>query len=181
MVPEFDEVAFTLEPGAISDLVKTQYGFHIIKLTEKKPGTTRSLDEVRQQLTEQLSFERAQPQAEDISAALQKQVAKAADLDTAAKAQGLTVVESGFFARNEPILGLGPAPEMAARAFEMNAGRGDRRDPHRAAASSSAPSSPGRTLSPQARRSEGPRPRRRAPQQGARVRPRRRRRRWRRK
>jgi peptidyl-prolyl cis-trans isomerase D len=120
MVPEFDEVAFKLEPGAISDPVRTQYGFHVIKLTEKKPGTTRSLDEVRQQLTEQLSFERVQRQAEDMSAALQKQITRPADLDAAAKAQGLTVVESDFFARTEPIPGLGPAPEVAARAFEMD-------------------------------------------------------------
>src|SRR4029077_1178564 len=48
-----------------------------------------------------------------------KQIKKPADLDTAAKAQGLVVQESGFFAKDEPILGLGPSPEAANRAFEM--------------------------------------------------------------
>ena len=47
MVPEFDEVAFALQPGETSDLVKTQFGYHIIKVTDKKPASTRSLDEVK--------------------------------------------------------------------------------------------------------------------------------------
>src|SRR5215467_245020 len=122
MVPEFDAVAFTMQPGQISDVVKTQFGYHIIKLTDKKPGTTRSFDELRQQLTDQLSYERAQSQAADLAAALEKQISKPADLDKVAKAQGLSVQESGFFARDEPILGLGPAPEAASRAFEMKQG-----------------------------------------------------------
>src|SRR5207247_6784885 len=50
------------------------------------------------------------------------QSAKPAELDRVAKAQGLTVQESGSFARDEPILGLGPAPEAANKAFEMKQG-----------------------------------------------------------
>jgi peptidyl-prolyl cis-trans isomerase D len=119
MVPEFDQVAFTLEPGQVSDLVKTQYGYHVIKVVDKKPGTTRPLAEVRQQLNDQLAYERAQAQAADLAESLGKQISKPADLDKVAKAQGLAVQESGFFARDEPILGLGPSPEAAAKAFDM--------------------------------------------------------------
>ena len=115
MVPEFDQVAFALKPGEISDLVKTQFGYHIIKLVDKKEGTTRALADVRQQLTDQIAFERAQAQASDLAQSLQKQIAKPADLDTAAAARGLQVQESGFFARDEPILALGGSPEVAAR------------------------------------------------------------------
>jgi peptidyl-prolyl cis-trans isomerase D len=122
MVPEFDAAVFAMAPGQISDLVKTQYGYHIIKLVDKKTATTRTLAEVRQQITDQLAYERAQAQAADLSTALEKQISKPADLDKAAKAQGLIVQESGFFARDEPILGLGPSPEAANRAFEMKQG-----------------------------------------------------------
>src|SRR3954471_21941124 len=122
MVPEFDQVAFTLAPGQISDVVKTQYGYHIIKVVDKKAATTRPLAEVRQQLNDQLAYERAQAQAADLAQSLEKEVKKPADLDKAAQAHGLTVQESGFFSRDEPILGLGPAPEAANRAFDMKQG-----------------------------------------------------------
>jgi peptidyl-prolyl cis-trans isomerase D len=122
MVPEFDAAVFTMEPGQISDLVQTQYGFHIIKLVDKKPATTRSLEEVRPQISEQLAFERAQAEAEMLVAGLEKQISRPADLDNVAKSRGLTVEETGFFARDEPIMGLGASPEVAQRAFEMNPG-----------------------------------------------------------
>ena len=122
MVPQFDQVAFTMEAGQISDLVKTEYGYHIIKLTDKKPGSSRAIGDVRQQITEQLVSERAQAQATNLAETLEKQIKKPADLDAAAKAQGLVVQETGFFARDEPILGVGPAPAMTARAFEMKGG-----------------------------------------------------------
>ncbi len=122
MVPEFDQKAFTMEPGQISDLVKTQYGYHVIKLVDKKPAATRSLAEVRQQISDQLAYERAQAQGADLAESLGKQISKPADFDKVAKAQNLPVQESGFFTRDEPILGLGPSPEAASRAFEMKQG-----------------------------------------------------------
>jgi peptidyl-prolyl cis-trans isomerase D len=122
MVPEFDQAVFAMQPGQISDLVKTQYGYHVIKLVDKKSAATRPLTEVRQQLSDQLAYERAQAQAADLAAKLEKQITKAADLDKVGKAEGLAVQESGFFARDEPILGLGPAPEAANKAFEMKPG-----------------------------------------------------------
>jgi peptidyl-prolyl cis-trans isomerase D len=122
MVPEFDTAAFALKPGEISDLVKTQYGFHIIKLVDKKGGTSKTLDEVRQQLTDQLSFERAQQEVQTLAERLASQLTKPADLDMVAKAQGMTVQETGLFARDEPIMGLGGTPEVTSRAFQLNPG-----------------------------------------------------------
>src|SRR5437660_8391739 len=48
MVAEFDAAAFTMQPGQISDLVKSQFGYHIIKVTDRKAGTVRTLADMRQ-------------------------------------------------------------------------------------------------------------------------------------
>jgi peptidyl-prolyl cis-trans isomerase C len=50
MVGPFNEVAFKLAPGSVSDLVETQFGFHIIKVIDKKPAQTVPLDSVRGQV-----------------------------------------------------------------------------------------------------------------------------------
>jgi peptidyl-prolyl cis-trans isomerase D len=119
MVPAFDEVAFSLTPGQISDLVKTQYGYHIIKVVDKKQATTKTLDEVRTQITEQLAWEQAQKQAGDLATQIEQEVSKPADLDKAATTHALTVRESPYFTREEPILGLGPSPQASALAFDL--------------------------------------------------------------
>ncbi len=50
MVPEFEKVVFGLKEGETSGIVKTKFGYHIIKLTGKRPAGVRSFDEVKEQL-----------------------------------------------------------------------------------------------------------------------------------
>lgn len=54
MVPEFEDAAFGMEIGDVSDPVKTQFGYHIIKLTDKKPSEDKSLEEVKENIKNQL-------------------------------------------------------------------------------------------------------------------------------
>jgi peptidyl-prolyl cis-trans isomerase D len=122
MVKEFEEAAFGMKPGEISGLVKSQFGFHIIKVTDKKPAATQSLDDVRVQIEDQVKSERAQTEADRIAADLAGKLTKPEELDTVAKPRGLVVSESIFFARDEPIAGLGMAPSVSSRAFEMKPG-----------------------------------------------------------
>ena len=60
MVPAFDQAVFALKPGEISEVVTTEFGYHIIKLTEKKVGSTVPFEQVKPQIVEYLSNQKKQ-------------------------------------------------------------------------------------------------------------------------
>jgi peptidyl-prolyl cis-trans isomerase D len=119
MVPEFEQAAFSMQPGQISDLVKSQFGYHIIKVVDKKAGSTRTLEEVRPQIQQQLAMETADQRIAQQARDLENRIDDPGDLDTVAKELGLMVQESGLFQREDPVPGLGVNPQVAQEAFTL--------------------------------------------------------------
>lgn len=119
MVKEFDETAWALKPGQVSDLVKTEFGFHILKLEAHNPANIKPLAQVKAQLDDQLRWEKAQAEAQKINDEVAPTIKQAADLDRIAQSRGLIVGDSGLFARDEPMAGIGFEPTVAAEAFAM--------------------------------------------------------------
>ena len=121
MVAAFDNAAFALGPGEISDLVKTEFGYHIIKLTDRKPAIVRPVSDpaVYKEIEDALVREQAEAQATQYADAIVAEAKTPAALDKAAASRGLTMEESGFFSRGGMIEGLGPQSPVSMAAFNL--------------------------------------------------------------
>jgi peptidyl-prolyl cis-trans isomerase D len=112
-VPEFEKTAFSLDKGKISDLVKTQYGFHIIKVLDKETAHTKPFEEVKDSIKTPLLLSKADKQASDLADQLSSTIRRSnkVSLDDLAKQFHLTVGETRPVAPTDPALEIGNSQE----------------------------------------------------------------------
>jgi peptidyl-prolyl cis-trans isomerase D len=125
MVPPFEEAAFALEAGAISELVESSFGLHIIRTEEKRDAQERAFDDVKQELgRDLLASEQAGVAARALADELTAAIEGGQSLEDAARAKELTLERSAPIGRRADgfVPSLGAAPELLSTAFTLPAG-----------------------------------------------------------
>ena len=115
-VPEFEKAAFSQAKGQTSDLVKSSYGFHIIRTEDKHEAHLKTLDEVKDQI-EPLIRQQKTTRALDAAGNALLDQARTQGLEKAAAAKGLNPVTTDFVGRTDVLPGVGSSPQLMDAVF----------------------------------------------------------------
>ncbi len=115
-VPEFEKAAFSLAKGQTSDLVKSSYGFHIIRVEDKHDAHLKTLAEVKSEIEEKVKLQKTARASEAMANALLS-LARTDGFDKAAAAKGQTAVTTEFFSRTDNLPGLAANPQFMEAVF----------------------------------------------------------------
>jgi peptidyl-prolyl cis-trans isomerase D len=121
MVAAFDEATFGLQAGQVSELVRTPFGFHIIRLASRREESTLPLAQVKERVRGMVTERKIRELGEQKSQAIAEALGRVKSLEEAAKAQGLTAQKSTPLTRGETAPPLA-SPALVARVFQMKVG-----------------------------------------------------------
>jgi peptidyl-prolyl cis-trans isomerase D len=122
MVKPVEELAFSLKKGELGGPVKTQFGWHIIRVDDIKDATVKTFSEVRNQIVTTIKNDISKEIARERALTLMDQMPYNIDLPTYAAQHGLTVKETDYFPKNGTIPGLGKDERLTKSLYSLEKG-----------------------------------------------------------
>ncbi|HEV8238414.1 MAG TPA: peptidyl-prolyl cis-trans isomerase [Thermoanaerobaculia bacterium] len=127
MVPAFDQAAFAAPIGKVVGPVKTEFGYHLIRVDEKRAASATPFDEVQQAVRTRLAAERAEGQAEEKAKTYAADLAKAGanarqKMQELSTQPGVEIGKTEAFSRQGVVAPLGSAPALNTAAFALQKG-----------------------------------------------------------
>src|SRR5215475_8371015 len=122
MVPEFERAAFSLGVGAVSDLVQSQFGFHIIKVNSKQEQRERSFDELKGAIRPIVETRKAEQKGSDLAQQIAVDLVNNKNLEAVAAKYNAQIKETPLVEQGAPIEELGNANELERKMFTMSKG-----------------------------------------------------------
>lgn len=123
MVPEFDRAIVALQPGEISPVVKTQFGYHIILLEGIKPAVTKPLSEVTEEITKILQRKEAESLTFQLANSAYEGIISAGSLAKYTEQnQDISIINTDFFNRDNAPEDLQKDPLFLNAVFNLNKG-----------------------------------------------------------
>jgi peptidyl-prolyl cis-trans isomerase D len=117
-VPEFADALFSMKPGEIRGPVKTQFGYHVIKLDEIQAGKTRTFEEARPEIEAQVRRDLSADRFGDLQEQIQRRLEEpGAEFDALVKEFNLQGGEVARYERGTGGAPLGDSPEVQELAF----------------------------------------------------------------
>ncbi len=124
MAPEFNQAVFAMKKGDVSDIVETQFGFHLIHLEDIRPAHQASYDDVKDKIKDELLQTRASDEAYKLSQDLDDALGMEDSLKAAAASLDLKVFHSGFVSqRDAEVTPMLTDPEVRKKAFSTRPGQ----------------------------------------------------------
>ncbi len=123
-VKEFEDAAFSVRPGQVSDLIKTIYGIHILKVLDRQTAHLQALEEVKDSIREAIEKQKLTAAQQSLADEMERQLkGNPEEFEAVAGKAGLQVKETPLFKYNQPVADLGNSQTFENLAFQLRPGK----------------------------------------------------------